>query len=67
MKGLPYLLKKLWIIAIPRCQNYVLELSISGVEGRGTIPQLITSAKGEGGMKVVLKPRAENEDIAIIK
>jgi hypothetical protein len=35
-----------------------IELWISGVLETGTITRLIVSAKGEGGMKVVLKPRA---------
>jgi hypothetical protein len=36
-----------------------IELWISGVLETGTITRLIVSAKGEGGMKVVLKPKAE--------
>jgi hypothetical protein len=39
-------------------QVETVELWISGVVGTGTFPQLIISAKGEGGMKVVLKPKA---------
>jgi hypothetical protein len=35
-----------------------IELWISGVLETGTITRLIVSAKGEGGMKVVLKPKA---------
>jgi hypothetical protein len=35
-----------------------IELWISGVLETGTITRLIVSAKGEGGMKIVLKPRA---------
>jgi hypothetical protein len=34
-----------------------IELWISGVIETGTIMKLIVSAKGEGGMKVVLKPK----------
>lgn len=34
-----------------------IELWISGVLETGTITRLIVSAKGEGGMKVVLKPK----------
>jgi hypothetical protein len=34
-----------------------IELSISGVIETGTITRLVVSAKGEGGMKVVLKPK----------
>jgi hypothetical protein len=36
-----------------------IELWISGVLETGTITRLIVSAKGEGGMKVVLKPKKE--------
>jgi hypothetical protein len=36
-----------------------IELWISGVLETGTITRLIVSAKGEGGMKVVLKPKSE--------
>jgi hypothetical protein len=35
-----------------------IELWISGVLETGTITRLVVSAKGEGGMKVVLKPKA---------
>ena len=35
-----------------------MELWISGVLEKGTITRLFVSAKGEGGMKVVLKPKA---------
>ena len=35
-----------------------IELWISGVLETGTVTRLIVSAKGEGGMKVVLKPKA---------
>jgi hypothetical protein len=35
-----------------------IELWISGVLETGGITRLVVSAKGEGGMKVVLKPRA---------
>jgi hypothetical protein len=35
-----------------------IELWISGVIQTGAIMKLIVSAKGEGGMKVVLKPKA---------
>jgi hypothetical protein len=35
-----------------------IELWITGVLETGTITRLIVSAKGEGGMKVVLKPKA---------
>jgi hypothetical protein len=34
-----------------------IELWISGIMETGTIPRLVVSAKGEGGMKVVLKPK----------
>jgi hypothetical protein len=34
-----------------------IELWIIGVMETGTITRLIVSAKGEGGMKVVLKPK----------
>ena len=36
-----------------------IELWISGVMETGTVTRLIVNAKGEGGMKVVLKPRAK--------
>lgn len=36
-----------------------IELSISGVVETGTITRLIVSAKGEGGMKVTLKPKQQ--------
>jgi hypothetical protein len=35
-----------------------IELWISGVMETGTVTRLVVSAKGEGGMKVVLKPKA---------
>lgn len=35
-----------------------IELWISGVLETGTITRLIVNSKGEGGMKVVLKPRS---------
>jgi len=34
-----------------------IELWINGVLDAGTITSLIVSAKGEGGVKVVLKPK----------
>ena len=36
-----------------------IELWISGVMETGSITRLVVNAKGEGGMKVVLKPKAE--------
>ena len=36
-----------------------IELWISGVMETGSITRLVVSAKGEGGMKVVLKPKGE--------
>lgn len=36
-----------------------IELWISGVEETGTVTRLIVSVRGEGGMKVVLKPKAK--------
>lgn len=36
-----------------------IELWISGVMETGGITRLVVSAKGEGGMKIVLKPKAE--------
>jgi hypothetical protein len=34
-----------------------IELSISGAMETGGVAKLVISAKGEGGMKVVLKPK----------
>ena len=34
-----------------------IELWISGVMETGTITRLVVSAKGEGGMKLILKPK----------
>jgi len=39
-----------------------IELSISGVIETGTLISLVVSAKGEGGMKVVLKPKSRDSE-----
>jgi hypothetical protein len=36
-----------------------IELSISGLIESSGITKLVVSAKGEGGMKVILKPRSQ--------
>jgi hypothetical protein len=38
-----------------------IELWISGVMETGTVTRLIVNAKGEGGMKVVLRPKAHQK------
>jgi hypothetical protein len=36
-----------------------IELSISGMIETGSITRLVVSAKGEGGLKVILKPKPQ--------
>lgn len=42
-----------------RYQVDTIELWISGVMETGGVTRLVVSAKGEGGLKVVLKPRSK--------
>lgn len=39
-----------------------IELSIKGVIESGGITKLLVSAKGEGGMKVILKPKLKSSE-----
>ena len=44
-----------------------IELWISGLIESGTVTKLVVSAKGEGGMKVILKPKSKAKYIVEIK
>ena len=39
-----------------------IELWISGMMETGGATKLVVSAKGEGGMKVILKPRSQSQE-----